>query len=177
MSQTTYNYKDYIAVIEDFPEEGVSFKDINTLVREADIFKGAIDDIVKILSPLKPDYIVGPEARGFLMGTAVAYAMGIGFIPIRKEGKLPGETVIYEYQLEYGTDILEMEAGALKKGDRVAIVDDLLATGGTVSASTKLLESQGAEVVGLVFLIELESLGGREKNQGHPIYSLVKYER
>ena len=151
MEQTTYDYKKHIAIIEDFPEPGISFKNINTLVKEAEIFKRAINDIAEVLKPLKPDYIVGPEARGFLMGSAVAYAMGIGFIPIRKEGKLPGKTIAYEY--------------------------DLLATGGTVSATTKLLEKAGAEVVGLAFLIELESLGGRKINQRYPITSLVKYNR
>lgn len=122
------------------------------------------------------DYIVGPEARGFVFGSAVAYALNVGFIPVRKPGKLPGETVSYEYALEYGTDVLEICEDVLKPGDRVAIVDDLLATGGTINACAKLIESQGAEVVSMQFLMELTDLKGREKNKEYQIDSVMEYD-
>lgn len=130
--------KSKIRVIEGFPKEGISFKDITTLISDAEAFKEAVNIMKKNLENRNIDYIVGPEARGFVFGSAVAYALNIGFIPVRKPGKLPGETVSYEYALEYGTDVLEICKNSLKAGDRVAIVDDLLATGGTINACAKL---------------------------------------
>lgn len=168
--------KSKIRVIEGFPKEGISFKDITTLISDGDAFKEAVDIIKKNLENRNIDYIVGPEARGFLFGSAVAYALNIGFIPVRKPGKLPGETVSFEYSLEYGTDILEICKGALKSGDRVAIVDDLLATGGTINACAKLIESQGAKVVSMQFLMELTELKGREKNKDYQIDSVLEYD-
>lgn len=170
------NLKSKIRVIEGFPKDGISFKDITTLISEGEAFKEAVDLIKKNLEDKNIDYIVGPEARGFVFGSAVAYSLKKGFIPVRKPGKLPGEVVEYEYSLEYGNDILVISKGALKKGDRVAIVDDLLATGGTVNACAKLIESQGAKVVSMQFLMELTELKGREKNSEYNIDSVLEYD-
>lgn len=169
------NLKDKIRVIEDFPKEGISFKDITTLISDGESFKKAVDTMKENLKDKNIDYIVGPEARGFVFGCAVAYALGVGFIPVRKPGKLPGETIPFEYYLEYGTDVLEISKGILKKGDRVAIVDDLLATGGTINACAKLVESQGAEVISMQFLMELTDLKGREKNSEYNINAVLEY--
>jgi adenine phosphoribosyltransferase len=168
--------KDKIRQIPDFPKEGIVFRDITTLIKDKDAFKEAVDEIVSDLKDKKIDYIVGPEARGFLMGSAVAYALGVGFVPVRKKGKLPGEVIQKEYDLEYGTDILEIHKDAIEKGSNVAIVDDLLATGGTVFAVSKLLEDIGANVVAMEFLIELTFLNPREKLEKYHINSLVKYD-
>ena len=167
--------KSKIRVIEGFPKEGISFKDITTLISDAEAFKEAVNIMKKHLENRNIDYIVGPEARGFVFGSAVAYALNIGFIPVRKPGKLPGETVSFEYALEYGTDVLEICKNALKSGDRVAIVDDLLATGGTINACAKLIESQGAEVVSMQFLMELTDLKGRERNKEYQIDAVLEY--
>ena len=168
--------KSKIREIEDFTIKGVSFKDITTLTRDKDAFNHAVSSMIDDLKDKEVDYIVGPEARGFLFGAAVAYGLGVGFIPIRKPGKLPGETTSFEYELEYGTNTLEIHTESIKKGDRIAIVDDLLATAGTVMAATKLIESLGGDVVALEFVIELTFLGGREKLEGYHVNSLVKYD-
>lgn len=169
--------KSKIREIEGFPIEGVSFKDVTTLTKDKDAFKFAVDRLVENLQGKDIDYIVGPEARGFLFGAATAYGLGVGFIPIRKPGKLPAQTSKFEYDLEYGNNTLEIHTDALKKGDKVAIVDDLLATGGTVLATAKLIESLGAEVVAMEFLIELEDLKGRERLKKYKVDSLIKYEK
>lgn len=169
--------KSKIRVIEGFPEEGISFKDITTLLKDGKTFKEVINRIVEDLKGKEVDYIAGPEARGFLLGAAVAYDLGIGFIPIRKPGKLPAETASYEYELEYGNNALEIHLDAIEKGKKVAIVDDLLATGGTVSSVAKLIESIGGEIAAFEFLIELETLKGRDKLSGYHINSLIKYDR
>lgn len=168
--------KSKIEVIEGFPKEGISFKDITTLISDGNAFREAVDIMKKNLEDRNIDYIVGPEARGFVFGSAVAYALNVGFIPVRKPGKLPGETISFEYSLEYGTDVLEIRKGSLKSGDRVAIVDDLLATGGTINACAKLIESQGAEVVSMQFLMELTDLKGRVKNKDYQIDSVLEYD-
>ena len=155
--------KKCVRVIEDFPKEGISFKDITTLLKDGKALKYTIDKVV------------GPEARGFLVGTPVAYALEAGFVPVRKPGKLPGEVERFEYDLEYGSNILEIHKDAIKPGQRVAIVDDLLATGGTTEAAIKLIENLGGEVVSLQFLIELEDLNGKAKLEGYHINSLIKY--
>lgn len=165
-----------IREIEGFPIPGVSFKDVTTLTKDKEAFKVAVDELIKNLQGQDIDYIVGPEARGFLFGAATAYGLGVGFIPIRKPGKLPAETTTFEYELEYGKNTLEIHTDAVKKGDKIAIVDDLLATGGTVLAVAKLVESLGAEVVAMEFLIELEDLKGREKLEKYNVNSLIKYE-
>lgn len=167
--------KNKIREIENFPKEGISFKDITTLMQDGDVFKFTIDQFVKELKDKNVDVIVGPEARGFLMGTPVAYGLGVGFVPVRKPGKLPYETESCSYGLEYGSDTLEIHKDAIKPGQRVAIVDDLLATGGTMEAAAKLIEKLGGEVVSMQFLIELDFLNGREKLSKYDINSLVKY--
>ena len=147
------NLKDKIRVIDNFPKEGISFKDITTLIGDGEGLRASVDEIVKHLKDKKIDFVVGPEARGFIFGVPVAYALGVGFVPVRKPGKLPGETLSMAYDLEYGTDNLEIHKDAIKKGQRVAIVDDLLATGGTIEAVAKLVELAGGEVVSLDFYI------------------------
>ena len=168
--------KEKIRIIENFPKEGISFKDITTLIADGEAFRYSIDKIVEHLKDKNVDLILGPEARGFIFGLPVAYAMGIGFVPVRKKGKLPYETVSVSYDLEYGTDVLEIHKDSIKKGQRVAIVDDLLATGGTIEAVTRLVEEAGGEVVALDFAIELTELKGREKLKGYEVMSLVKYD-
>lgn len=167
--------KQKIREIKDFPKEGISFKDITTLMQDGEAFKYTINEFIKNLRDKNVDVIVGPEARGFLTGTPVAYGMGVGFVPVRKPGKLPYETESYQYGLEYGSDTLEIHKDAIKPGQRVAIVDDLLATGGTMEAAANLIEKLGGEVVSMQFLIELESLNGRDKLSKYPINSLIKY--
>ena len=176
MEEDYMDLKEKIRVIEGFPKEGISFKDITTLVADGEAFKESIDRIAEHLKDKNVDVILGPEARGFIFGVPVAYALGVGFVPVRKKGKLPAETVSVEYSLEYGVDVLEIHKDAIKKGQRVAIVDDLLATGGTVDAVAKLVEKVGAEVVALDFAIELTELRGRDKLEGYEIMSLVQYD-
>ena len=168
--------KEKIRVIEGFPKEGISFKDFTTLVADGEAFKESIDRIVEHLKDKNVDVILGPEARGFIFGVPVAYALGVGFVPVRKKGKLPAETVSVDYSLEYGVDVLEIHKDAIKKGQKVAIVYDLLYTGGTVEAVAKLVEKVGAEVVALDFAIELTELKGRDKLEGYEIMSLVQYD-
>lgn len=170
------NLKEKIRVIENFPKEGISFKDITTLISDGEALKETIDQFVTYLKDKKIDLIVGPEARGFIFGVPVAYALGIGFIPVRKPGKLPGEVLSVNYGLEYGEDQLQIHKDAIKPGQRVAIVDDLLATGGTVEGVAKLIEEAGGEVVSLDFLIELTELNGKDKLKGYDVLSLVKYD-
>ncbi|PRR77348.1 Adenine phosphoribosyltransferase [Clostridium liquoris] len=168
--------KEKIRVIEGFPREGISFKDVTTLLNDKEAFKFTIDTIAEYLKDKNVDVIVGPEARGFLFGAPIAYALGAAFVPVRKKGKLPSETISVSYELEYGTDILEIHKDAIKPGQKVAIVDDLLATGGTIQSVAKLVESVGGEVVSLDFVIELTDLKGREKLQKYDLLSLVQYD-
>lgn len=170
------NLKEKIRIIENFPKEGISFKDITTVIGDGEALRYSIDEMVNYLKDKNIDVIVGPEARGFIYGVPVAYALGVGFVPVRKPGKLPGETVSVEYDLEYGTDTLQLHKDAIKKGQRVAIVDDLLATGGTIGAVAKLVELAGGEVVTMAFAIELTDLKGREKFNQYDVMSLVKYD-
>ncbi len=167
--------KSKIREIQDFPKEGINFKDITTLLKDKDAFKYVVDEMAKQLEDLDIDIIVGPEARGFIMGTPIAYKIGAGFVPVRKPNKLPAETLSYEYDLEYGTDIIEIHKDAIEKGQRVAIVDDLLATGGTVLATTKLIEELGGEVVSINFLMILSFLEGKEILKSYKVESLVEY--
>lgn len=169
------NLDSKIRVIEDFPKKGISFKDITTLLKDKEAFRSMVDQLSDQLIDLDIDIVVGPEARGFLVGAPVAYKIGAGFVPIRKPGKLPGETISYEYELEYGTDSLEIHTDAIQPGQRVAILDDLLATGGTVVATAKLIEELGGEVVSINFLIELGFLNGGEVLKGYSVKSLLKY--
>lgn len=168
--------KKAIRDIPDFPKKGIIFKDITTLLKEARAFKGAVDAIVAQYKSKNIDTVVSVEARGFFFGAAVAYKLGVGLVPVRKKGKLPFKTRSATYELEYGTDTLEMHEDAVKKGDRVLIVDDLLATGGTVKAVTGLIENMGGVVAGIAFVIELLPLKGREKLKGYEVTSLIKDE-
>lgn len=169
------NYKDYIAIVEDFPIKGISFKDITPLLANGEVFNKVTKDIAEFAKKVGANVIVGPESRGFIFGCPVAVECGIGFVPIRKPGKLPRETVSKEYSLEYGSNTLCMHADALKKGDKVLIVDDLLATGGTIGAAVDLINSLGANVVGCAFVVELTELKGREKLEGIEVLSLTEY--
>ena len=167
--------KSTIRVIEGFPKEGISFKDITTLLKDKDAFNYAVDELEKNIEGLGAEYIVGPEARGFMLGCALSYKMGLGFIPVRKKGKLPAETVSYSYEKEYGTDTIEIHKDAIKPGTKVVVIDDLLATGGTVEAVKNLLVKMGAEIVAFEFLIELTDLKGRDKLEDYKVDSLITY--
>lgn len=167
--------KEKVRVVEDFPKKGISFKDITTLLQDKDAYHYTIDTMVDVCKNKSIDVVVGPEARGFVLGAPVAYGLGVGFVLVRKPGKLPAETVSYEYELEYGTDALEIHKDAIKPGQRVVIVDDLLATGGTALAVVKLVEKLGGIVAGVLFAMELSYLNGRETLKGYDVYSLIKY--
>jgi adenine phosphoribosyltransferase len=169
------DYKKHITVVENWPIEGIRFKDITTLMQDGKVFKQAIKDIVEYAKDLNVDVIAGPEARGFIVGCPVAYELEIGFVPVRKEGKLPREVVRVDYGLEYGKDVLTMHKDAIKPGQRVLITDDLLATGGTIEATIKLIEELGGVVVGAAFFIELTELNGREKLGNVDIKTLMQY--
>jgi adenine phosphoribosyltransferase len=168
--------KGKVRVVEDFPKKGISFKDITSLLLDKEAYHYTVDAMVDICRSLDADLVVGPEARGFVLGAPVAYGLGVGFALVRKPGKLPAETVSYEYDLEYGKDILEIHKDAIKPGQRVVIVDDLLATGGTALAVAKLVEKLGGVVVGVVFAMELTFLNGREAMKDYNIHSLIQYE-
>lgn len=168
--------KEKIRIIDGFPKEGISFKDVTTLIQDGEALRCAIDKIAEYLKDKKVDMIVGPEARGFIFGVPVAYALGVGFVPVRKKGKLPYDTIRVEYELEYGSDSLEIHKDAIKPGQRVAIVDDLLATGGTIASVAKLVEAVGGEVVSMDFVVELTELNGRAKLEKYDIMSLTQYE-
>lgn len=167
--------EDYVRSIPDFPEEGIIFRDITSVIQSPDGLKLAIDGINDIVKDVDYDVVVGPESRGFIFGVPVAYTNGKGFVPVRKKGKLPCETISEEYSLEYGTATIEMHKDALIPGQKVVIVDDLIATGGTTEAIIKLVERLGGKVVKIVFLIELEGLNGREKLEGYDVESVIKY--
>ncbi len=169
------NIKDKIRIVPDFPKKGISFKDITTLLKDKEAYNYTVDALARACRDWKPDIVVGPEARGFVIGAPLAYSLNIGFSLVRKSGKLPAETVSYEYELEYGKDILEIHKDAIKPGERVVIADDLLATGGTALACARLVEKLGGKVVGIVFVVELEYLGGRKLLKDYPVESLVKY--
>lgn len=170
------NFKDYVASVADFPKKGIMFRDITPLIRDGEAFKASIDEIVKYGKKQQATVVVGPEARGFLFGTPVAYALGLGFSPVRKPGKLPREVESEGYDLEYGSNILCLLSDAIKPGDRVLIVDDLLATGGTVKATCNLVERLGGTVCGIACLIELPALNGRKLLEGYDVFSLMEYE-
>ena len=169
--------KDYIRNIVDFPEKGIIFRDITSVLENSQSLKLAIDSMQAQISGLDFDVVAGPESRGFIFGMPLAYNLGKSFVPVRKKGKLPCETVSVEYSLEYGDKtVIEIHKTAVKPGQKVVIIDDLLATGGTTEAAVKLVEKLGGEVVGAVFLIELTDLNGREKIKNVPnVYSVVKY--
>ncbi len=167
------NLSDKIRTIPDFPKEGIQFKDITTLLKDADAYQEAIDQLVKQYQDKDIDLILGIEARGFLVGAPLALELNKGFVPVRKEGKLPGDKIKAEYDLEYGSNMLELHKDAIEEGQKVLIVDDLLATGGTVEATVDLVEEAGGEVIGICFLMELEFLKGREKLTDYEVFSLI----
>lgn len=167
--------KHYIRNIPDFPKPGILFRDITTLLKDKMAFKIAVDNLIKKYKKKKIDLVVAVEARGFILGGALAHRLGAGFVPVRKQGKLPAKTDTVTYNLEYGTDTLEMHQDAINPGDKVLIVDDLLATGGTVKAVTDLVKQKKAKIVGIAFLIELTDLRGTDKLKDYPVYSLIKY--
>jgi adenine phosphoribosyltransferase len=169
------NFKDYIRVITDFPQPGIRFKDITTLLKDGTAYRAAIDEMRKLVAHHRIDLIAGPEARGFVIGAPLSYALGVGFVPIRKSGKLPGETIEADYALEYGKDKLSMHKDAIQPGQKVLIADDLLATGGTIQTSINLVRQLGGDIVGAAFLIELTYLEGRSKLGDLDVVSLIQY--
>jgi len=169
------NLKDYIANVPDFPIPGIQFKDITPLIGNGEAFQYATNLFVEFTKEIDADVVVGPDARGFIFGCPVATQLGLGFIPIRKPNKLPREVTSFSYELEYGTNTLCLHKGDIKKGQKVLIIDDLLATGGTIEATVKLVEEAGGIVVGIAFLIELDFLKGKEKLEGYNVLSLMNF--
>ncbi len=168
--------KDKIRNIPDFPKRGIVFRDITTLLKDGDAFRIAIDKMAEYCRKKSPDIIVSSEARGFIFGGAIAYKLGIGFVPVRKPGKLPHKTINQSYEKEYGPDILEIHSDAVVKGQKVVIVDDLLATAGTALGTLELVEKLGGDVIGLCFLIELSFLDGKKKLDSYDVFSLMQYD-
>ena len=168
--------EEYVLSIPDFPEEGIIFRDVTSVLQDAEGFRLAIDKMQELIADLDYDVVVGPESRGFIFGTPIAYNNRKPFVPIRKAGKLPRETVSISYELEYGSATIEMHKDAIRPGQRVVIVDDLIATGGTTEAMIRLIEGMGGVVVGVVVLIELAGLKGRERLQGYRLESAICYE-
>ena len=168
--------EDYVISIPDFPEPGIIFRDVTSILQDADGLKLAIDSMQECLKDTEVDVIVGTESRGFMFGVPIAYNLHKPFVPVRKKGKLPCETVSRSYDLEYGSATIEMHRDSIKPGQKVAVIDDLIATGGTVEAAVKLIEELGGEVVKIVFLMELAGLKGREKLAGYDVASVIRYE-
>jgi len=172
------DFKSVIRTIPDYPKAGIMFRDITTLLGDARAFRAAVDQLVQPWAGMKIDKVAGLEARGFILGGAVAHQLSVGFVPIRKKGKLPHTVIGEEYQLEYGTDRVEIHVDAIEKGEKVLLVDDLIATGGTAFAGIKLLERAGANVIGCSFVIDLPEIGGAAKLRalGKPVTALVAFE-
>ncbi len=170
------NLKALIREVPDFPKPGISFKDITTLLKDGEAFRQVIDEFAAYFRDKQPDVIVGAESRGFILGAPLAYKLGCGFVPVRKPGKLPAAVAKASYALEYGEDTLEIHLDSIKPGQRVLIVDDLLATGGTISAAAQLVKQLKGEIIGIALVIELDALKGREKLAGYDILSLVHYD-
>ena len=167
--------EDYVVTIPDFPEPGIMFRDITSVIQDPDGLKLAVDGLAGLLEDVDFDLVIGPESRGFIFGVPVAYLRGKGFVPVRKKGKLPRETVSQKYDLEYGQAEVEMHKDAIKPGQKVVIVDDLIATGGSAEAAAKLVEKLGGEIVRMVFVMELAGLEGRKKLAGYDVQSLIVY--
>ena len=170
--------KDLIRTIPDYPETGILFRDITTLLEDPDGFRLTIDEMLKPLMGLKISKVAGIEARGFIIGGAIAYELGVGFVPIRKKGKLPWDVISQDYQLEYGTDTVEIHTDSIKPGETILLVDDLLATGGTVCAAIELVQRSQGKVVGCSFIVDLPDLGGQKKvlDRDIPMFSLCEFE-
>ncbi len=167
--------EEYVVTIPDFPEPGIMFRDITSVIQDPDGLKLAVDRLTDLVRDLDFDLVVGPESRGFIFGVPVAYLTGKGFVPVRKKGKLPRETISMKYDLEYGQAEIEIHKDAIKPGQKVVIVDDLIATGGSAEAAVKLVEALGGQVVRLIFVMELAGLEGRKKLEGYPVESLIVY--
>lgn len=170
------NLKDYVRSIPDFPEPGIIFRDITTVLQDADGFRLAIDELLRLVKDVDFDVVVGAESRGFIFGAPLAYELNKPLILVRKKGKLPGETIAQEYALEYGTATVEMHKDAIQPGQRSVVVDDLIATGGTLNASIKLVEELGGKVVKVVCLMELAGLKGRDKLRGYDVNAVITYK-
>ena len=168
--------KDYVTTIPDFPKEGIMFRDITTVIEDPKGFKLAVDGLIDLLKGLDFDLVVGSESRGFVFGAPVAYAMGKGLVLVRKKGKLPRKTISESYDLEYGSATLEMHIDSIRKGQKIVIIDDLIATGGTTAATIKLIEKLGGKVVKICFVMELAGLKGRDALKGYSVESLITYE-
>ncbi|MDO5349405.1 MAG: adenine phosphoribosyltransferase [Lachnospiraceae bacterium] len=168
--------EDYVRSIPDFPEPGIIFRDVTTILQDADGLHLAIDKLVEMVSDQDFDVVVGPESRGFIFGVPVAYALHKGFVPVRKKGKLPCETISKEYDLEYGSAVIEMHKDSIKPGQKVVIVDDLIATGGTIEAITQMIQELGGEVVKICFVMELAGLKGRERLKDYEVGSVITYQ-
>ena len=175
MDEKYSELKQAIRDIPDFPKKGIIFKDITTLIGRGDLFRKTIDGMVNRYKGKGIKKVVGVESRGFIFGAAVAYGLEAGLVPIRKKGKLPSKTISGTYDLEYGTDTIEMHEDAIQKGEKVLIIDDLLATGGTMKAAADLVKSSGAEIVGIAFILELSFLKGREKLAGYDVFSMISF--
>ena len=168
--------EEYVKSMPDFPEKGIIFRDVTSVLQDADGLHLAIDEMQKFLEGVEFDVIAGTESRGFIFGVPIAYNLHKAFVPVRKKGKLPRETVSAEYELEYGKAEIEMHKDAIRPGQKVVLVDDLIATGGTIEAAARLVEELGGEVVKIIFLMELEGLKGREKLKGYDVESVIHYE-
>ena len=168
--------EDYVVTIPDFPEPGIMFRDITSVIQDPDGLKLAVDGLADLVKDLDFDLVIGPESRGFIFGVPVAYLLGKGFVPVRKKGKLPRETVSQKYDLEYGQAEVEIHKDAVRPGQKVVIVDDLIATGGSAEAAVKLVEQLGGKVVKMIFVMELAGLKGREKLKDYDVESLIVYE-
>ena len=174
----TKTVRDYIRTIPDFPHEGILFRDVTTLFADPRGFRIAVDQLLHPFAGTRIDKVVGLEARGFILGGAVAHQLSVGFVPVRKKGKLPGATIEQDYQLEYGQATVELHEDAIEPGEKILLVDDLLATGGTAEAGIKLIELQGGEITGCAFVVDLPELGGRKKLEalGMPVHCLCEFE-
>lgn len=172
----TIDYRSSIRDIPDFPKPGILFRDITPMLAHGEVYRDAIATLLESVKAWGAELVVGPEARGYVVGAPLAFGLGLGFVPVRKKGKLPFETVSVTYDLEYGQDILEIHRDAIRPGQKVVVADDLLATGGTMAATIELVEKLGGQVVGAAFFIELLALRGRDKLSGIPIHTLVQYE-
>lgn len=168
--------EEYVRSIPDFPEEGIIFRDVTSVLQDAQGFHLAVSSMIDLLEGVEFDVVAGAESRGFIFGTPIAYELGKPFVPVRKAGKLPCETISQSYELEYGTATIEIHKDAIRPGQKVVLVDDLIATGGTIEAAVKMIEELGGEVVKIIFLMELAGLKGREKLQGYDIASVITYE-
>lgn len=168
--------EDYVVSIPDFPEPGIIFRDVTTILQDRDGLHLAIDQLIEMLKGIDFDLVVGPESRGFIFGVPVAYILHKGFVPVRKKGKLPCETISAEYELEYGKAVVEMHRDSIKPGQKVVIVDDLIATGGTIEAIARMVEQLGGQVVKICFVMELAGLEGRKKLSGYLVDSIITYE-